>query len=140
MTLYGFSAGTESIKKGFELNAVSRTINPKCKVHRVRSEPFSNPSAPGRNYQSILLHKVCADRESNPESPETEARIMLNIPVSMPQTNCATKRRTRYKGLNPYLSDKTTIHIARPQYKNILTYLARLMRQKIVTSDSDTKS
>jgi hypothetical protein len=23
------------LKKGFELNAVSRTINPKCKVHRV---------------------------------------------------------------------------------------------------------
>jgi hypothetical protein len=60
-------------------------------VHRVRSEPFSNPSAPGRNYRSVLLHKVCADWESNPESPESEARIPLNIIVNRPQTNCATR-------------------------------------------------
>jgi hypothetical protein len=80
------------IKKGFELNAVSRVLlilSAKCTGFEVN--PFSNSSAPGRNYQSVLLHKVCADRESNPESPETEARIVLNIPVSRPQTNCGRR-------------------------------------------------
>jgi len=38
------------VLKGFELNAVSRTTKPRCKVHWVRSEPcLSNPSAPGQN-------------------------------------------------------------------------------------------
>jgi hypothetical protein len=55
---------------GYELNSVSRTIKPRCKVHLVRSEPcLSNPSAPGRNCPvHTLLHKLYADRESNPES------------------------------------------------------------------------
>jgi hypothetical protein len=51
-------------KKGFEFNAVSRTILilKVQSARRVRSEPFifSNPSAPGWNYQSVYYCTKCA--------------------------------------------------------------------------------
>jgi hypothetical protein len=56
-------------KKGFEYNAVLRTTKPRCKVHWVRRE-LCIPRPPAGIDQ--LMHKVCADRESNPETPESQ--------------------------------------------------------------------
>jgi hypothetical protein len=45
--IFSFFWGLFSDLKGFESNAVLRTTG--CKLHRVRSEPFPNPPAPGRH-------------------------------------------------------------------------------------------
>jgi hypothetical protein len=83
---------------GFDLHAVSRVLlilSAKCTGFEKRTLfQIARPPA------SVLLHKVCvdaADRESNPESPETEVRIPLNIHVSRPQTNCTTIDKTVLK-------------------------------------------
>jgi hypothetical protein len=79
-------------KKKLELNADLRTtkyrtysahgakctefeVNPVCQI----------PRPPARICQSVLLHKVCADRESKPESPESQ---MLDTASAIANHSC----------------------------------------------------
>jgi hypothetical protein len=73
---------------GFELNTVSRTTKPRCKVHSefgVRGEPClcQIPRPPAGIYQYVLLHKVWRRPGIKPRKSQFhKGWILINIPVS----------------------------------------------------------